>query len=95
MLHVVDDRRQEALEGYVEDLGPEGCAGLESIAMDMWALFVAATRAYVPEANGNIVFDKCRIARHLGDAVDRVRRQENQDLGLARFTDEYAACEEN
>jgi transposase len=80
VLHVADDHRREALEGYFEDLGPEGCAGLESIAMDMWAPFIAATRAYVPEADEKIVFDKFHIAKHLGDAVDRVRRQENREL---------------
>jgi transposase len=80
VLHVADDRRQEALEGYFEDLGPERCAGLESIAMDMWAPFIAATRAHVPDADEKIVFDKFHIAQHLGDAVDRVRRQENREL---------------
>ena len=80
VLHVADNRRQEVLEGYFEDLGAEGCAALESIAMDMWAPYIAATRAFVPEADEKIVFDKFHIAKHLGDAVDRVRRQENREL---------------
>ena len=80
VLYVADDRRQEALEGYFKDLGSEGCAALESIAMDMWQPFIAATRAFVPEADKKIVFDKFHIAMHLGKAVDRVRRQENREL---------------
>ena len=80
VLHVADNRRQEVLESYFEDLGATGCANLESIAMDMWAPFIAATRAYVPEADEKIVFDKFHIAKHLGDAVDHVRRQENREL---------------
>ena len=80
VLHVADDRRQEVLEGYFKDLGPEGCAGLESVAMDMWAPFIAATRAFVPDADEKIVFDKFHIAKHLGDAVDKVRREENREL---------------
>ncbi len=34
VLHVADNRRQEVLESYFEDLGPKGCAALENIAMD-------------------------------------------------------------
>ena len=68
------------MEGYFEDLGAEGCAALESIAMDMWAPYIAATRAFVPDADEKIVFDKFHIAKHLGDAVDRVRREENREL---------------
>ncbi len=79
VLHVADNRRQEVLESYFEDLGPKGCAALENIAMDMWAPFIAATRAHVPEADEKIVFDKFHIAKHLGDAVDRVRRRENRE----------------
>lgn len=80
VVHVADDRKQEALEGYYEALGSEACAGLERVAMDMWAPYIAATRARVPEADAKIVFDKFHIAKHLGDAVDRVRRRENREL---------------
>jgi len=80
VVHVADDRKQEALEAYLEGLGPEGCAALERIAMDMWAPYIAAARAKVPDADAKIVFDKFHIAKHLGDAVDRVRKQENRAL---------------
>lgn len=80
VLYVGDDRRQETLEAYFEELGPEGCAQLVDIAMDMWAPYIAATRAHVPEAEAKIVFDKFHIAKHLGDAVDQVRRRENREL---------------
>jgi transposase len=80
VVHVADDRKQEALEAYFEDLGPEACAALERIAMDMWAPYIAATRARVPDADAKIVFDKFHIAKHLGDAVDQVRKRENREL---------------
>ncbi len=35
---------------------------------------------HLPGAESNIVFDKYHIASHLGDAADRVRRQERRDL---------------
>ena len=80
VVHVADDRTQEALEAYFEDLGPKVCAALERIAMDMWAPFIGATRAQVPDADAKIVFDKFHIAKHLGDAVDQVRKRENREL---------------
>jgi len=80
VVHVADARKQETLEAYFEELGPEACAALETIAMDMWAPYITAARAKVPEADAKIVFDKFHIAKHLGDAVDLVRRQENREL---------------
>lgn len=80
VVHVADGRKQEALEAYYEGLGAAACGGIERIAMDMWAPYIAATREKVPDADEKIVFDKFHIAKHLGDAVDRVRRQENREL---------------
>ncbi len=80
VLHVANDRTQASLGAFYEGLGEEGCAGLEAIAMDMWPAYIASTRAYVSKADDKIVFDKFHVAKHLGDAVDRVRRQENKQL---------------
>jgi len=44
---------------------------------------VASLREHVPGADGKIVYDKLHIAKHLGDAVDRVRRRENKTLRAA------------
>jgi len=80
VVHVADGHKQEVLEAYFEGLGPKGCAKLEQVAMDMWAPYIAATRAKVPDADTKIVFDKFHIAKHLGDAVDQVRKRENREL---------------
>src|SRR5947209_7733109 len=53
---------------------------LEAIAMDMWAPYVQATRAQVPDADAKIVFDRFHCAKHLNEGVDRVRRAEHRDL---------------
>lgn len=78
--HVADGRGRDALEGYYELLGSEGRAAIESVAMDMWGPYIAATLASLPEGDGKIAFDKFHLAMHLGEAVDRVRRQENREL---------------
>jgi transposase len=80
VLYVADDRKQESLDAFYEGLGPEACAGLEAVVMDMWAPYIASTREHVPEAERKIVFDKFHVAKHLGEAVDQVRRQENREL---------------
>jgi len=80
VLYVADDRKQESLDAFYAGLGPEACAGLEAVVMDMWAPYIAATREHVPGAESKIVFDKFHVAKHLGEAVDQVRRQENREL---------------
>jgi hypothetical protein len=40
-------------------------------------------REQVAGAEGKIMFDKLHIAKHLGEAVDRIRRRENKTLGTA------------
>jgi len=80
VLYVADDRTTSALDGFYATLSPEGCARLETIAMDMWEAYIGSTRRHVPDAERKIVFDKFHVAQHLGDAVDRVRRTENREL---------------
>src|ERR1700722_1011934 len=51
--------------------------------MDMWDPYIASVREHLPAADGKIVFDKFHVAKHLGDAVDKVRRKENKTLRAA------------
>jgi transposase len=80
VLWIGDERRKQTLSAFYTELGANGCQGLESIAMDMWAPYIASTREHVPDADQRIVFDKFHIAQHLGRAVDEVRRAENREL---------------
>jgi transposase len=84
VLYVADDRKQESLEAFwAMGLTDAQRAGIEAIAMDMWEPFVQATLARIPEAENKIVFDRFHIAKHLNDAVDRVRRAEARELKAA------------
>jgi len=62
VLWVGDERKRQTLSAFYEELGPEGCVRLESVALDMWAPYISATREHVPDADRRIVFDKFRIA---------------------------------
>lgn len=48
--------------------------------MDMWPAYINATLECIPEAESKIAFDKFHVAKYLGEAVDKVRRQEHKTL---------------
>jgi transposase len=80
VLHVAEDRAAESLEGFYETLDETQKEAIESVAMDMWPAYIRATLAAVPQAREKIAFDKFHVARHLGEAVDKVRRREHRQL---------------
>lgn len=80
VVHVADDRRQESLGAFYEQLDPADLKSIKAVAMDMWKAYINSTKKYVPQAEQKIAFDKFHVAKHLGDAVDKVRRQEHKAL---------------
>jgi transposase len=46
----------------------------------MWDPYVNSILGHVADVGSKIVFDKFHIAKHPGDAVDRVRRRETKTL---------------
>jgi transposase len=83
VLHVAEDRTQGSLDGFWKTLNEAQLDSIEAVAMDMWDPYVASVKEHVAGAEKKIVFDKFHIAKHLGEAVDRVRRQENKTLRAA------------
>ena len=66
---------QEAIAAAVrEDLRP----GVEAVCTDMWDAFMSAAREVLPEAK--LVHDRFHVAKHLNDAVDKTRREEQRQL---------------
>lgn len=80
VLHVAEERTAQSLSKYYETLKDEQKQAVESIAMDMWTPYIKATLGAVPGARRKIAFDKFHVAKHLGEAVDRVRRREHREL---------------
>lgn len=80
VLHVADGRSQAALEAWYAAQDPQTLEGLRTVAMDMWAPYIQATRACVPDADARIAFDRFHVAQHPGAAVDQVRRREHKAL---------------
>lgn len=80
VLYVAADRKQTSLDGFWGTLTAEQLASIEAVAMDMWDPYENSVRRHVPGAENKIVYDKFHVAKHLGEAVDRVRRAENKVL---------------
>jgi len=80
VLYVADDRGQESLDGFFLGLSKTQRDGIESVCMDMWRPYISSTQKHVPDAGEKIAFDKFHVAKHLGDAVDKVRRSEHKEL---------------
>ena len=78
--YVCDDREQESLEEYYKKFTPKERACVEAVTMDMWDPYIAATRAYIPDAKSKIVFDRYHVMKYVVDAVDKVRKQEHAEL---------------
>lgn len=80
VLHVSDGRGQASLDEFYETLDEEQLESIESVAMDMHQPYIQSTLDHVPGASQKIAFDKFHVAKHLGDGVDKVRREEHREL---------------
>jgi transposase len=78
VLDVVEERTAEAAGQLWDTLSPEQKQGVEAVAVDMWEPFIQTIQTKVPEAD--IVHDKFHVSKYLGEAVDKVRRQEHKEL---------------
>jgi transposase len=68
------DRSEASLDLFFAFLGPKKSQGIHLAVMDMWKAFGNSTRRNAPQAA--ILFDKFHIMRHLGEALDAVRKRE-------------------
>jgi transposase len=80
VLYVAEDRKQSSLDGFWSTLSKEQTQAIQAIALDMWEPYVQSIRAHLPQPEEKMVFDKFHVAKHLGEAVDKVRRQEHKQL---------------
>jgi len=85
VLEVSEERTQASAEKAIatsvrEDLRSE----VKAVCTDMWDAFMSAARTVLPEAK--LVHDRFHVAKHLNDAVDKTRREEQRKL-LAKGDD--------
>ncbi len=68
------DRSEESMDVFFKEWGEKRTRNIRLAVMDMWKPFRTSTLKNVPQAA--ILFDKFHIMKHLGDALDTVRKSE-------------------
>ena len=70
------DRSEQSMDAFYDWLGAAKRKGIRLAVLDMWKRFRTSTSnpAHAPQAA--ILFDKFHIMRHLGEALDAVRKSE-------------------
>jgi transposase len=68
------DRSEASMDEFFKWLGAKKSAGIRMAVMDMWKPFRNSTKTHAPQAS--ILFDKFHVLRHLGEALDSVRKSE-------------------
>jgi transposase len=72
------DRSEASMGELYAWLGPKQSSRIGLAVMDMWKPFRLVTAAHAPQAA--ILFDKFHVMRHLGEALDQVRKSEYRRL---------------
>ena len=66
------------MDQFCHCLGEANYQRLRLVVMDMWKAFEKSTRQRAPQTA--ILYDKFHVIRHLGEALDTVRKQEYAHL---------------
>jgi transposase len=82
VLWLARGREADALTTFFEQLGPDRCARIEAVTVDMWAPYTQAVRAHCPQAA--LVYDLFHVVAKYGrEVIDRVRVDETNRLARA------------
>lgn len=69
-----EDRSEKSMNRFFEELGPKKAGKIQLAVMDMWKAFRNSTEKHAPQAA--ILYDKFHVMRHLGEALDKIRKTE-------------------
>ena len=72
------DRSEQRLDLFSEWVEAKKTAGIQLAVMDMWRAFEPSSVKHAPQAA--ILYDTFHVMRHLGKALDTVRKQEYKRL---------------
>jgi transposase len=71
-----NDRSEASMDEFYKWLGPEKSGKIRLAVMDMWKAFRKSTLKAGNAPQAAILYDKFHILKHLGEAMDKVRKQE-------------------
>jgi transposase len=81
VLSVLDGRTRDLVDAHFSALPERQRESVEVVAMDMWKPYMDAAAKWLPCAK--VCFNRFHVARHLGDAVNTVRKAEHRRLRAA------------
>ena len=74
-----EDRSEASMDQFYRFLGQKKAKRIRLAVMDMWQAFRNSTHRNAPHAA--ILFDKFHVMKHLGEALDKIRKAEYARLG--------------
>lgn len=69
-----EDRSEASMDQFYRFLGEKKAKRMRLAVMDMWRAFRNSTQRHAPQAG--ILFDKFHVIKHLGEALDKIRKSE-------------------
>lgn len=69
-----EGRKESDLDRFFEEIGEKQAGKIAAAVVDMWKPFRLSVKRNAPQAE--LIYDKFHVLRHLGEAIDEVRRQE-------------------
>ena len=67
-----EDRSEASMDQFYRFLGEKKAKRMRLAVMDMWRAFRNSTQRHAPQAG--ILFDKFHVIKHLGEALDKIRK---------------------
>ena len=76
VIALVEGRKRINVSRFFKRWGKENCKQVKAVCTDLWAPYHKSVRIHLKKAT--LVFDKFHVFKYLSDAVDKVRRNEQQ-----------------
>jgi transposase len=80
VIEVAEGRTKLSVYHCLRSFSLDALAQVEAVAIDMSSTYISAVTSCIQDADRKIVFDRYHVVAHMTDAVDKVRRGENQQL---------------
>ena len=78
VIGLVKGRKQRNVSSFFRRWGKDRCLEVKAVCTDLWAAFHNSVKIYLK--NATLVFDKFHVYKYLSDAIETVRRTEQNDL---------------
>jgi len=76
VIGMVLNRKERAVSRFFRRWGKEKCRAVRAVCMDLWAPYLNSVRRHLK--NAAVVFDKFHVYTYLSEAIEAVRRHEQQ-----------------